>query len=130
MDGIAAPLNLQTRNPPTIRLTPPTNFRDGQEVLMQIIGASPNERFHISECATAAAANVAGCGEQLAAQPFIDTDIKGVGAMMFTIFARAAKMPNNMVGFQPCIAKCVIMVTGTNVDSKTVFVYAPLVFSK
>lgn len=130
LDAITAPLKMQSKNLPKIRLTPPTNLRDGQQVLLQIIGASPNERFHISECATAAAANVAGCGEQLAAQPFIDTDSKGMGATMFTIFAKAATMPYNTVGFQPCKAKCVIMVTGTTVDGKTAFVYAPLVFSK
>lgn len=130
LDAITAPLKMQTKNLPKIRLTPPTNIRDGQQVLLQIIGASPNERFHISECATASAANVAGCGEQLAAQPFIDTDGKGMGATMFTIFAKAATLPYNTVGFQPCQAKCVIMATGTTVDGKTSFVYAPLVFSK
>lgn len=128
LDAITAPLKMQTKNLPKIRLTPPTNLRDGQQVLLQIFGASPNERFRISECATSVAANVAGCGEQLAAQPFIDTDGKGVGATMFTIFAKAATMPYNNVGFQPCTVKCVIMVTGTNVKGQSTFVYAPLRF--
>lgn len=130
LDAITAPLKMQTKNLPKIRLTPSTSLRDGQKVLLQIIGASPNERFRISECATPAAANVAGCGEQLAAQPFIDTDGKGAGATMFTVFAKAATMPYNTVGFQPCIAKCVIVATGTNRDGISTFVYAPITFSK
>lgn len=130
LDAITAPLTMQNKNLPGIRLTPSTNLRDGQQVLVQIIGASPEERFRISECATAAATNVAGCGGQLAAQPFIDTDSSGAGAFMFSANAKAATKPDATSDFQQCTVQCVIMATGTTVDGKTAFVYAPLKFSK
>ncbi len=130
LDAITATLTMQTKNLPRIRLTPSANLRDGQQVLVQVIGASPEERFRISECATADAVNVAGCGGQLAAQPFIDTDAKGAGATMFLVYAKAATKPNSTTGFQLCTVQCVIMATGTSVDGKTTFVYAPLNFSK
>lgn len=130
LDAITATLTLQSNNLPKIRLTPSTNIREGQQVLVQVIGASPEERFRISECATAASVNVAGCGGQLAAQPFIDTDTSGAGAAMFSVHAKVATKPNSTSGFQICTVQCVIMATGTSVDGKTAFVYAPLAFSK
>lgn len=130
LDAITATLTLQSTNLPKIRLTPSTKQRDGQQVLVQIIGASPEERFRISECASAASVNAAGCEKQLAAQPFIDTDSSGAGAAMFQLHAKAATKPNSTTGFQACTVQCVIMATGTSVDGKTAFVYAPLKFSK
>jgi len=130
LDAIAATRIMQRDNFPKIRLTPSTNLRDGQQVLVQIIGSSPEERFRISQCATAAAANVAGCGRQLAAQPFIDTDSSGSGAAMFSVQSKAATKPNRTTDFRVCTDQCVIVATGTTVDGKTAFVYAPLAFSK
>jgi hypothetical protein len=130
LDAITGTLTIQSHNLPRVQLTPSTNLRDGQQVLVQVFGASPGERFRVSECATAAAANVAGCGEQLAAQPFIDTDSSGAGAAVFSVHAKAATHPISTTGFQTCTVQCVIMVTGTSVDGKTAFVYTPLVFSK
>lgn len=130
LDAISANLTMMNKNLPRIRLTPSTKLRDGQQVLVQVIGASPQERFRISECATADTANVAGCGGQLAAQPFIDTDAKGAGAAMFSVYAKAATKPNSTTGFQICTVQCVIMATGTTVGGETAFVYAPLTFSQ
>lgn len=130
LDAITSTLTMQTKNLPRIRVTPPTHLRDGQQVLVQVIGASPEERFRISECATTAAANVAGCGGQLAAQPFIDTDTRGAGSTLFYVHAKAATKPNSTTGLQACTVQCVIMAAGTTVDGKTTFVYAPLTFSK
>lgn len=130
LDAISPTLTIQTTNLPRIRLTPSTNLRDGQKVLVQVFGSSSEERFRISECASAASVNVAGCGRQLAAQPFIDTDVNGAGAAMFSVYAKTATKPNSTTGFQACTDKCVIMATGTTRDGKTAFVYAPLTFSK
>lgn len=128
-DAITAPVNMQTTKFPTIRLTPHTNFHDGQQVLVQIIGASPNERFRISECATSAYVNVYGCGDQPAMQPFIDTDPSGAGSTLFYVHAKAATKPVSTV-FLPCTVHCVIMATGANISGLSTFVYAPLAFSK
>lgn len=130
LDAITATLSMQTKNLPKIRLTPSANFRDGQKVLVQIFGAVPGERFRISECATAAIANAAGCGGQLATQPILDTDSAGAGATMFEVHADAATKPNSTTGLRACTVQCVLMATGTSVDGKTAFVYAPLIFSK
>lgn len=130
LDAIAAPVNMQTKNLLTIRLTPPANLHDGQQVLVQVIGASPGERFRISECATASMANVAGCGERLAAQPFIDTNEAGSGSIMFYIHTKATTKPYNTTAFQFCIIHCVVMATGTNIGGQSTFVYASLKFSK
>ena len=130
LDAINAPLTLQTKNLPKIRLTPASELRDGQQVLVQVMGASPGERFRISECAAASFVNVAGCGEQLAAQPFIDTDAAGSGSILFYVRGKAATKPYNSAGYQTCTVDCVIMATGTDIDGRTAFVYAPLRFSK
>lgn len=112
-----------------IRVTPSINLHDGQRLLVQVFGASPGERFRVSECASTASANIAGCGEQLAAQPFIDTDSSGAGSTTFYVQSRAATQAYNTTVFRSCTDQCVIMVTGTFKGTST-FVYAPLKFSK
>ena len=130
LDDVNTPVIMQTKNLPSIRLTPATNFHDGQKVLVQIFGSSPNERFRISECATASAANLAGCGDQLALQPFIDTDPSGSGSTTLFVRTRAATKPYNTKAFLPCTVKCVIMATGTNIEGQSTFVYTSIKFSK
>lgn len=114
---------------PTIRVTPAKNLRNGQPVLVQVRGALPGERFRVSECASAAAANIDGCGDQPALQPFIDTDPSGAGSITFYAKARAATKPNNTTAFLPCTDKCVIMASGAFGETFTT-VYAPLKFAK
>lgn len=115
---------------PTIRVSPANNLHNDQPVLVQVSGASPGERFRVSECASAVAANINGCGDQLAAQSFVDTDPSGAGSITFYVKARAATKPYNTTAFQPCTDQCVIMATGTDIDGTSTLVYAPLKFSK
>ena len=114
---------------PTIHVTPSINLRSGQQVLVQVRGAIPGERFRVSECASAAAANINGCGDQLAAQAFVDTDASGAGSITFDVKAWAATKPYNTTAFQPCTDKCVIMATG-GFEGTSTLVYASLKFAK
>lgn len=111
---------------PTIHVTPSTSLRDGEQVLVQVRGADSGGKFFVSECASAADANVNGCGDQLAAQPFGVTDSSGAGSITFRVRARAATKPYNTAAFQTCTDQCVLMATG-GFGGK--FVYAPLKFS-
>jgi len=112
----------------TVHVTPSINLHGGEQVLVQLRGAASGERFRVSECASAADANIAGCGDQLASQPFIDTDPSGAGSMTVHVQARAATKPYNTTTFQLCTDQCVIMATGTFGETSR-FVYAPLKFS-
>ncbi|GEM_PF-6114425 len=101
---------------PTIHVTPSINLR----------GGDPGGKFFVSECATAADANVNGCGDQLAAQPFGVIDESGAGSITFHVQATAATKPYNTTASQPCTDQCVLMATG---GFGGIFVYAPLKFS-
>jgi hypothetical protein len=109
----------------TIHVTPSSNLRDGEQVLVKVGAAKLGGRFFLSECASATDANINGCGDQLAAQPFIDTDPSGAGSITFYVKTRAATKPYNTTASQPCTDQCVFMATG---GFGGTFVYAPLKF--
>ncbi len=117
------------KNSLKIQVTPSTNLRDGQAVLVKVSGGSPGERFRISECATSTYVNINGCGDQPAMQPFIDADPSGSGSTTFLVRTKAATKTIT-TDFQTCTVKCVIMTTGTNFNGQPTVVYAPLKFSK
>lgn len=110
----------------TIYVTSAINLRDGEQVLVRVRAAKPGGKFFVSECATVADANVGGCGDQLAAQPFGVTDPSGVGLIMFRVQASAAIKPYDTTASQPCTDQCVLVATG---GFGGTFVYAPLKFS-
>jgi len=111
----------------TIHVTPSSNLRDGEQVLVEVGAAKPGGKFFLSECASAADANINGCGDQLAAQPFIVTDPSRASSITFYVKTRAATKPYNTTSFQPCTDQCVIMATG---GFGGTFVYTPLKFAK
>lgn len=111
---------------PTILVTPSINLRDGEQIVVQVRGGDPGGKFFVSECATAADANINGCGDQLAAQPFGVTDESGTGSITFHVHATAATKPYNTTAYRPCKDQCVLMATG---GLKGTFVYAQLKFS-
>lgn len=111
----------------TIHVTPSSDLRDGEQVLVKIRAAKFGGKIFLSECATAADANISGCGDQLAAQPFIATDPSRASSIMFYVKARAATKTYNTTAFQPCTDQCVLMATG---GFGGTFVYAPLTFAK
>ena len=112
-----------------ISVTPSTNLRDGERVLVKVVGASPGERFRISECGSSTDANVYGCGDQLALQPFIDTRPTGTGSITFHVKVNAAIGQNNASVFQSCKDQCVIMAGGTDADGRSALLQAPLKLS-
>lgn len=129
LDAIAPAAPKLAKFIPEIRVTPSTNLRNGDRLLVQVRGASPGERFRVSECASAAATNINGCGDQPALEPFIDTDPSGAGSITFYVKARAATKLNNTTAFLPCTDRCVIMAEGAYGETSTL-VYAPLKFSR
>lgn len=111
-----------------IQVKPSTNLRDGEKVLVHVSGGAPGERFYISECATASATNSSGCGDQMALEPFIDTDPSGSGSTMIGVHTKAATKPYNAKDFQTCATKCVVMATGTDISGNSAVTYAPVRF--
>lgn len=108
---------------PTIHVTPSTNLRDGEQVLVQVRGADSAERFFVSECARASDATVNGCGD---VQQFGVTDQSGTGSITFRV--RATSLGSNLanaIASQPCTDQCVLMARG---GFGGTFVYAPLKF--
>ncbi len=101
---------LQTHNPKVV-VTPSTNLVDGEKVKVTITGFGIGGKFFLSECASAADANSAGCGEQLAAQPFVITDNSGDGSEAFSVSAVAETKPYNTTSTQTCTDQCVLLVT-------------------
>lgn len=92
---------LQTHNPKVV-VTPSTNLVDGEKVKVTVTGFGEGGKFFLSECATAADASSAGCGEQLAAQPFIITDDSGDGTETFSVSAVSGTKPYNTTSTQTC----------------------------
>ncbi len=128
LDAITPIGGRPNKNQVKIQVTPSINLRDGQKVLVKVSGGAPGERFWISECASASATNKFGCGDQMALQPFIDTDHSGSGSTTLYVHTKAATKPYNTADIQSCARKCVIMATGTNFNEQPTVVYAPVRF--
>lgn len=116
---------LQTHHP-TVTVTPSVHLADEQRVQVTVSGFGQGGKFWISECADAADANPAGCGDQLAAQPFGVTDDSGTGSFHFTVTTTAATKPYNSTALQPCTDQCVLVAT---VGIGGGYAYAPLIFA-
>ena len=59
---------------PSVTVTPSSALTTGQQVQVHVSGFEITWKVYLPECSSATAANKYGCGEQLAAQPFIMTD--------------------------------------------------------
>ncbi len=111
---------------PKVTVTPSDDLTNGQKVVVSVTGFDSGGTFSISECASASDANSAGCGRQLAAQPFgVINNTKGVGSYPFTVSASAATKPYNKARVQ-CTNQCVIVAT---VGIGYGFAYAPIEFA-
>lgn len=116
---------LQTHNPKVV-VSPSANLVDGEKVQVTVTGFGAEGKLFLSECASAGDANSAGCGEQLAAQPFIITDDLGRGTEIFSVSAVAGTKPYNTTSTQTCTDQCVLLVTaGIGYG----YAYAPLSFA-
>jgi hypothetical protein len=90
-----------------VTVTPSRGLRDGQLVTVDVRGLEPGIKFFLSECLTPTDANPAGCGSQLAAQPFGLTNSSGSGSTTFTVHSAAAD-GSNVEALTPCAGECVI----------------------
>ena len=116
---------LQTHNPKVV-VRPSTNLVDGEKVKVTVTGFGEGGKLFLSECASIADANSAGCGEQLAGQPFIVTDDSGHGTETFSVSTVAGTKPYNTTSTEACTDQCVLLVT-TGIDHG--YAYAPLSFA-
>ena len=110
---------------PKVTVTPSRNLKNGQKVTVSVTGFESGGKFFLSECASASDSNSAGCGHQLAAQPFGITNSSGRGSFPFTVTTEAGTKPYSKARAQ-CINQCVIVATvGINLE----FAYAPIEFA-
>lgn len=113
---------------PKVTITPSTGLRNGQRVTVRVTGLASQKVF-FSECSTMAAANPAGCGPQLAAQPFLVTGDNGRGSTTFAVSDRASAKPYSPAQTVKCENHCVIVAT-LGLGRFRVYAYAPVTFAK
>jgi hypothetical protein len=101
---------LQTNNP-KVAVTPSSNLVDSQHVQVAVSGFGQEGKFFLSECASSADANDAGCGKGLPMQPFGVTDNSGDGSITFQAHASAAVLHDDLTHIQPCTDQCVLVAT-------------------
>jgi hypothetical protein len=104
--------------PPGIVVSPNDQLHDGQSVQVTLTHFGPNDRVRLSECFDGGAVTPLGCGEQLARQPFVDTDATGGGSASFVVHRTAPAKPQNTDETFECEDRCVIVAT-TNLPGTT-----------
>jgi hypothetical protein len=109
---------------PSVTVTPSSALTTGQQVQVHVSGFEITWKVYLSECSSAAAANKYGCGEQLAAQPFIMTDESRSGTGTFSVEPTASGKPYDIADAIPCTTNCVLLATGGGG-----FAVAPLSFA-
>ena len=93
-----------------VTASPSENLVDGQQVQVQMRGFGAETKVRLSECASLAAANPDGCGEQLAAQPVVITDDRGSALTTFAVRASAPPAPLAPASGS-CASQCVLVAT-------------------
>ena len=78
---------------PTVTVIPATGLRNRQRVTVRVTGFAVGGKVWLSECATSLDANPGGCGQQLAAQPFLVTGNDRAGSGTFQVSGRASAKP-------------------------------------
>ena len=96
---------------PTVLVEPDQHLHDGQTVTVSVKGFGPYDRVRFSECAERVAVSPEGCGPQLAAQPFIDTDNTGSGTITFVVHSTASAKPHNLEPTRACTDQCLLVAT-------------------
>jgi len=95
----------------TVTVTPAVGLHDGQQVQVTVSGFPHlDEKVFLSECASAAAVNDEGCGEQLAGQVFFLTDDQGTGKASFLLRDSASSGPLDAPPLA-CSTGCVLVAT-------------------
>ena len=100
-------------------------LQDAQQVIVSVKGFPRDPKYFLSECFSPTDVNAAGCGNQLAAQPFGMTDDLGSGSTTFSVQSSASTEPYVRTT-QPYTGDCVIVATaGIN----GAFSFAPITFA-
>lgn len=109
-----------------ITVEPAAALVSGRTVIVWVRGFPHGAKVWLSECASAAKVNPLGCGQQLAAQPFLATNRAGAASGKFTVSAYASARPY----FGPlvkCAPTCVLVATSGGV-AHPVLAYATISF--
>ena len=114
---------------PRVTMTPSDGLRNGQRVTVRVTGFAAGGKVFLSECATSAAANPAGCGLQLAAQPFLVTGNNRAGSATFTVSDRAPARPYSSAATRRCTGRCVIVAT-LGPGLRAGYAYARITFAR
>lgn len=110
-----------------VSITPAAHLRDGERVQVTLAGFPHDSKVWLSECAAASDATAVGCGDQLAAQPFVLTGADGAGKGDFIIRALASTGRQQTATVR-CHKNCVLVATAGAIPNP-VFGIAPLNFS-
>jgi hypothetical protein len=110
---------------PMVTVVTATGLHDGEQVQVSLTGFDGYGKVSLSECAMASDANKAGCGQQLAAQPFLGIDQNGSDSGPFTVSETAPGKPYDLSQLVPCTTRCVLVATG-GIDGG--FAYAAIGF--
>jgi len=108
-----------------VTVAPSAGLQDAQPVTVSVKGFPRDAKYFLSECQSPTEVDAAGCGNQLALQPFGMTDDLGTGSRTFAVQSSASTGPY-FRATQPCTGACVIVATaGIN----GAFAFAPITFA-
>ena len=113
---------------PKVTVAPASGLRNHQRVMVRVTGFAEGKVF-LSECAASADVNAAGCGQQLAAQPFLVTGGNRAASGTFMVSDHASARPYDLAATRKCTDRCVIVATlglGLGAD----YAYAPISFAR
>jgi hypothetical protein len=112
---------------PAITVTPATGLRNHQRITVLVTGFAVGGKVALSECAASADVNPAGCGQQLAGQPFLVTGSNRAATGAFTVSSRASAEPYSPALTHACADRCVIVAT-LGPGSRGGYAYVPVSF--
>jgi Neocarzinostatin family len=112
---------------PTVTVTPSGGLRAGQRVTVRVTGFAEGKVF-LSECAASTDVNPAGCGPQLAAQPFLVTGNNRAASGTYTVSSRASPRAYSSAQTLRCADRCVIVAT-SGLGLARDYAYAPIAFA-
>jgi hypothetical protein len=93
----------------TMHVTPSGNLHSGEKVRVSVTGFGLDTKFWLAECVSSAEVSKDGCGEQLAAQPFGETNMDGAGSYTFTVRDTALTAPYRVGVLRRCTDQCVLV---------------------
>jgi hypothetical protein len=115
----AMPAAAAVSSPPAVSVSPAIGLRDSETVSVSLRGFSRGVKVWVSECARRREVGADGCGEELAAQPFVVTDSRGRASLRFVIRERAATTAAGRPGspvYVHCTACVLVATEGGNLD--------------